>query len=155
MRVVLEFQQPETALARFSGLLEGTKSWVSHLSAGQVDAMLFAQAARTPGLVKFYFDVLTFSRHTDEVYRIRLPEAWLQEHDGAPMFGQLFTRVLALREISPGMVLLGFVRDNKVRTNPGLDTILGHNDALLILAKDPPDLDKLLRQQSLQEENRS
>ena len=145
-RVLLEFRNQESATQRFRGIMEGKEDWVSWLDAKTLDTLLFGQAARKPGLVKLYFDLLSFTKQTEEVYRVPMPEALWKERNGKPLTFRAAALRLMKRSIDGSHVLLiGTVKDGQVISNPPPELVLEANNDLLVVSKDPPDLRQLLR----------
>lgn len=71
-RVVLELLE-ETNRRQFGNLL-ADKDWLQVLPAQRVEARVFSQAARVPGLASMYFGLLSFTRESNEVYRVPCPK---------------------------------------------------------------------------------
>lgn len=147
-RVLLEFRDRESATRRFKGILEGTEDWVSWLDARTMDTLLFGQAARRPGQVKLYFDLLSFTKQTEEVYRVGLPKALLEmrSEEGGPLtFRDAAIRLMERSIEGSHVLLIGMVKDGQVIANPAPDMVLEDHDDLLVVSKDPPELNQLLR----------
>ena len=151
-RVLLELQE-QRSLRRFQGLLPTESNWLSCVVASTLDTMLFSQAARTPGLVSLFFDVLTFSRESNEIYRLPMPEplALAAQQETGLTFGAAHARLLDERLSGAPLLLVGYARDGLLHTNPPLRTPLDEQCELLVLAREAPHLDDLLAQHSLGE----
>lgn len=109
---------------------------------------ILAQAARTPGLVGFFEDLLTYSSTTNEVYTSPLPARWAD--DGVTDFGALCRRVLSLRGATPPFVGIpvgvvfpaGHERAGRIDVNPRDDRPVAAGDEVVLICRTMPDLSR-------------
>ncbi len=152
-RVFLEFHEEISLKNSFHRLLRDHKSWVSHLSAKVIDPMLFGQAARTPGMVKFFFDILTYSNDTDEIYSYKLPTALVEKTTGTSgiLFEQAYMELIKIKVSGSPVILVGAIKEGIIYTNPDPEEklILDTETDILIMAKEPVELDKLISKRSI------
>lgn len=106
---------------------------------------ILAQAARTPGLVSLYHDLLTYSTDTNEIYSVRLPLAWTQ---GDLTFGHLADQLFGLRDKKDEPLVcipIGLWKDStrKILTNPPAATLVEAGDRAVLICRSKPDLKNL------------
>lgn len=141
-RVVLEFRQKASGELRLDAVASGDRSWVSWVHAGTLDTLIFGQAARKPGLIKAYFDLLTFSKTSDEMYRVPVPRFFLRK-DGTARFVDIARAVISLGREGERCLLVGVAKGKEQKTNPPRGELVGEDHELLLISKDPPDLSRL------------
>jgi len=149
-RVVLEILE-ERNHRQFENLLAADK-WLQVLPAQRVEARVFSQAARVSGLARMYFQLLSFTRESNEVYRVPCPDA---------LVGMTLREVWwRLRQASPDGALAIPIRiagqrvegllPNPLPPAPGDPEPKGGDparlqagDELVLIARSPPDLVRL------------
>jgi hypothetical protein len=149
-RVLLEFMTDESTKGRFQNILEMEREWVNYLSASVVDSMLFGQSARTPGIVKTFFDILSFSGESAEIYRYDVPKQLLDDvgNGTAITFEDAFKEMVGLKVGGAPLILVGAIKNGHSYVNPSSQSglMIDENTGLLVMAKGPVALDELLSQ---------
>lgn len=118
------------------------------IRAASLRSRILAQAARTPGLVGFFEDLLTYSSESNEVYTAGVPTSW--EDDGVHDFGGLCRRVLSLRSADPPFVCIpigvifpaGHAEAGQIDVNPRDDRPIQAGDQIVLICRSNPDLSR-------------
>lgn len=114
--------------------------------AASLRSRILAQAARTPGLVGFFEQLLTYSKHSNEVYTTEIPASWVE--GGVTDFGALCRHVLSLRKEEPSFVgipvgvvfPLGHPRAGQIDVNPPDDRPVGADAEVVLICAEAPKL---------------
>lgn len=116
-------------------LIKEGDDWVEVLKSREVEAHVFSQTLRVRGLAKMYFDLLSFSASTNEVYRVPVGD----ELVGAP-FSEAFESTRASTAGRPRQLPVGVARGGgtRIETNPDDDRPLAAGDELVVLSFEPP-----------------
>jgi hypothetical protein len=121
--------------------LHGTGMWVQVVCAAELRTLLLSQAARTPGLVRFYRSLLTFSEDTNEVYIVPIPKV-LYEREAS--FHEAIAWICRASEEDSPVLPVGIrEKDGRIVTNPPGKTVFKEGDDLIVMAFDRPSLEKL------------
>jgi voltage-gated potassium channel Kch len=116
---------------------------VEIIRAESLQTRILAQAARTPGLVSLYTDLLTFSRESNEIYYERLPRELIEHCD---TFSELALEILDIETIDGDgqpidVVPIGLMRDNEFYLNPlPEEESLREGDCMVMISPSQPDL---------------
>jgi hypothetical protein len=120
--------------------LHGTGMWVQVVCAAEIRTLLLSQAARTPGLVRFYRRLMTFSEDTNEVYVVPVPEA-LRSREASFQDALLW---IALASGKAPVLPVGIrEKDGRIVTNPPGETTFEAGDDLIVISYDRPDFGDL------------
>lgn len=109
---------------------------------------ILAQAARTPGLVGLFEDLLTYSASSNEVYTCKVPSHWVA--GGIHDFGTLCRKVLQLRAADPPFIAIpvgvvfaaGHERAGQIDVNPPDRRTVEDGDEVVLLCRSPPNLSR-------------
>lgn len=101
--------------------------------AEQFAADLLTQCCVTPGLAAVYNDLLTFSRDSDEVYKVDLPRVFHGE-----TFATVVMRCASRDRKTTAVIPIGVFREGAACINPGREIDpLREGDALLVICDSP------------------
>lgn len=130
---------------RFRSLLTDTGGLVEVLPVNEVEPRIYSQALRTLSTGRLYFELLSFTRDSCELYRVPAPRQLV-----GSTVPEACRRLRALGEHRGLLVGLGRRGATEVYINPngggagGPDTVIEEDHDLLMLAYQPPELDELL-----------
>lgn len=136
VHIVVEILDPEKVkLADHAG--RESEGSIEVVSAPNLGLYLLSQAAVTPGLTKFYEDLLSFTVDTNDVYRIPLPKDWRGKSFSE--LGRWFFE-LPRNQAEKCLIPIGVIRNEQVHTNPTSDQIasLEEGDEVLLISWGPP-----------------
>jgi TRAP transporter TAXI family solute receptor len=98
---------------------------------------VLTQCAVTPGLAKLYKHLLTINGNTSDIYRTKVPEAYVGKY-----FSEMLQHFAGLRRnAAPPVIPLGVYRAPELYLNPPDEQLgpLRNNDSLFVLAeREPP-----------------
>ncbi len=130
--------------SKFQQFEEDPQHDIEIIRAESLRTRILAQAARTPGLVSLYHDLLTYSEETNEIYSVNLPPSWTA---GNLTFGQLADQLFGLRDHEPPVVCvpIGLWKEarREILTNPPADTPVERHDRAVLICRRKPDLNRL------------
>jgi TRAP transporter TAXI family solute receptor len=123
---------------------------IDYVSGNRIRTLLLSQAVYTPGLSKFYRDLLSFDEDSNEVYSVKIPDGAVNEN-----FYEYASAIL-MHNREPWMIPVGLRRRINGRpkpiTNPkpkidnernGKSYTLQKDDEILVLAYRPPETEDL------------
>lgn len=138
VHIVVEIADPQMVqLADHAGR-EGDGN-IEVVSSSSLGLYLLAQSAVTPGLTKFYEDILTFEEGTNEVYRTAVPRDFIGK-SFADLGRWLFES--PKKERGQSMILVGVIRQERVFINPTTAEVpsFKEGDGILLISHQRPTL---------------
>ena len=130
--------------SKFQQFEEDEQHDIEIIRAESLRTRILAQAARTPGLVSLYHDLLTYSKESNEIYSVDVPHGWIPDE---LTFGRLSEKLLALRDapVEPVVCIPIGLWKRSVRTittNPPDHMLVERGDRVVIICREKPILER-------------